>query len=135
MGYRKSVLYPRKQLDIGLSDLISCMWRCLVPGNPDALEKQLCDLFAPGQPVLVTYGVRAAFDLFLNAQAWPVGSEIILSALTIREMADIVRKHGLVPVPQDRAYRKREREQVAGQARGRRRCKGGSSRVGRVAES
>ena len=49
----------------------------------------------------MTFAVRAGFDLFLKAQAFPPGSEIIMSALTIREMADIARKHGLVPVPLD----------------------------------
>lgn len=51
--------------------------------------------------MLVTFAVRAGFDLFLKAQGFPPGSEIIMSALTIREMADIARKHGLVPVPLD----------------------------------
>ena len=51
--------------------------------------------------MFVTFAVRAGFDLFLKAQGWPAGSEILMSALTIREMADIARKHGLVPVPLD----------------------------------
>ncbi len=93
---RKLLLYPRKQLDIRWRDLAAGMLRCLVPWEAD-----LCRLFAPGQPVLVTFAVRAGFDLFLKAQAWPAGSEILMSALTIREMADIARKHGLVPVPLD----------------------------------
>jgi FAD/FMN-containing dehydrogenase len=101
MMRRKLLLYPRKQLDIRWRDLAAGMLRCLVPGNAERWEADLCRLFAPGQPVLVTFAVRAGFDLFLKAQAWPPGSEILMSALTIREMADIVRKHGLVPVPLD----------------------------------
>jgi len=77
------------------------MLRCVVPRDPGTSEKDTCEIFAPGRPVLVTYAVRAGFDLFLKAQAWPAGSEIVMTALTIREMADIARKHGLVPVPLD----------------------------------
>src|SRR5207245_9611596 len=101
MTRRKLLLYPRKQLDIRWRDLAAGMLRCLVPGNAEKCEAALRHLFAPGQPVLVTFAVRAAFDLFLKAQGWSPGSEILMSALTIREMADIARKHGLVPVPLD----------------------------------
>jgi dTDP-4-amino-4,6-dideoxygalactose transaminase len=51
--------------------------------------------------MIITYCVRAGFDLCLQALEFPEGSEIVMSALTIREMADIVRKNGLVPVPLD----------------------------------
>jgi len=97
----KLLLYPRKQLDIGWRDLAAGMLRCLFPAGAAQTKAQLFRLFAPGQPVLVTFAVRAGFDLFLKAQGWPAGSEILMSALTIREMADIARKHGLVPVPLD----------------------------------
>lgn len=101
MSRRKLLLYPRKQLDIRWRDLAAAAWRCLSPGDPAKSAAQLCRLFAPEYPVLPTFAVRAGFDLFLKAQAWPAGSEILMSALTIREMADIARKHGLVPVPLD----------------------------------
>jgi decaprenylphospho-beta-D-ribofuranose 2-oxidase len=101
MARRKLLLYPRKQLDIRWRDLAAAMLRCLFPGDAAESEAQICRKFAPDRPVLVTFAVRAGFDLFLKAQAWPAGSEILMSALTIREMADIVRKHGLVPVPLD----------------------------------
>jgi decaprenylphospho-beta-D-ribofuranose 2-oxidase len=98
---RKLLLYPRKQLDIRWRDLAAGMLRCLVPGNAEKWEADLCRLFAPGQPVLAAFAVRAGFDIFLKAQGWSPGSEILMSALTIREMADIARKYGLVPVPLD----------------------------------
>jgi FAD/FMN-containing dehydrogenase len=101
MSRKKLLLYPRKQLDIRWRDLAAGMLRCLLPGDPAKLEALLRRLFAPGRPVLVTFAVRAGFDLFLKAQNWPTGSEILMSALTIREMAEIARKHGLVPVPLD----------------------------------
>lgn len=98
---RTLLLYPRKQLDIRWRDLLAGAWHWLFPGDAAKTEAQLCQLFAPGRPVLVAFGVRAGFDLFLKAQAWPAGSEILMSALTIREMGEIARKHGLVPVPLD----------------------------------
>ena len=101
MSRPKLFLYPRKQLDIRWSDLAAGMLRCLFSGDTTKYETALSRLFAPGQPVLVTFAVRAGFDLFLKAQEFPPGSEILMSALTIREMADIVRKHGFVPVPLD----------------------------------
>jgi FAD/FMN-containing dehydrogenase len=101
MPRRKLLLYPRKQLDIRWRDLATGMLRCLFPRDSAKSEVDLCRLFAPGHPVLVTFAVRTGFDLFLKAQAFPPGSEIIMSALTIREMADIAHKHNLVPVPLD----------------------------------
>ena len=101
MTRHKLLLYPRKQLDIRWRDFAAATLRCLFPGAATKLEAQICSTFAPDRPVLVAFAVRAGFDLFLKAQAWPEGSEILMSALTIREMADIARKHGLVPVPLD----------------------------------
>ncbi|HVH72560.1 MAG TPA: DegT/DnrJ/EryC1/StrS family aminotransferase, partial [Candidatus Dormibacteraeota bacterium] len=101
MTRHKLLLYPRKQIDIRWRDLAVAMLRCLFPGIAAESEAQICRRFADGWPVLVTFAVRAGFDLFFKAQGWPEGSEILMSALTIREMADIARKHGLVPVPLD----------------------------------
>ena len=67
MSERRVILYPRKQLDIRWTDLAAGLLRCLLPGDPAQSEKDVCQLFAPGRPVLVTYAVRAGFDLFLKA--------------------------------------------------------------------
>jgi len=101
MARRKLLLYPRKQLDIRWRDLAAAALKCLFPGDAAESEAQICRLFAKDRPMLLTFAVRTGFDLFLKAQAWPAGSEILMSALTIREMADIARKHGMVPVPLD----------------------------------
>ena len=101
MAWNRLLLYPRKQLDIRWRDLAAAAVRCLLPSDLSGSEAQVCRTFAPDRPVLVTFAVRAGFDLFLKAQGWPEGSEILMSALTIREMADIARKHGLIPVPLD----------------------------------
>ena len=51
--------------------------------------------------VLVTLSVRSAFDMYLQARNYPKGSEIIMSAINIPDMVQIVKEHGLVPVPLD----------------------------------
>jgi len=61
------------------------------------VERQIC---ASGT-VMATHSVRSGFDLLLGALALPAGSEVLLSALTIPDMARLVRAHGLVPVPVD----------------------------------
>ena len=98
---RPLLLYPRKQLDIGWRHLAAGILYCLFSPNREAAERSLWKLFARGYRVHAAFTVRSCFDLCLQALAFPSGSEIIMSALTIREMADIARKHGLVPIPLD----------------------------------
>lgn len=45
--------------------------------------------------------VRTGFDLLLQHLALPRGSEILLSAITIRDMVSIIEYHGLIPVAID----------------------------------
>ena len=47
------------------------------------------------------FSVRSAFELLLDALALEAGSEVLLSAITHPDMARIVSRHGLVPVPVD----------------------------------
>ncbi len=98
---KKFALYPRKQLDIRWRDLAAGMWRCFFPRSLERSEAELRERFATGSPLHIAYTVRSSFDLILQALQLPAGSEIVMSALTIREMADIARRHGLVPVPLD----------------------------------
>jgi FAD/FMN-containing dehydrogenase len=101
MRRNRLFLYPRKQLDIGWGDLAAALLQCAAPVPAEESETLARQSFAPGELVHVAFTVRSSFDLCLQALAFPAGSEIVMSALTIREMADIARKHGLVPVPLD----------------------------------
>lgn len=94
-------MYPRKQLDIRWSDIARAVLYCIFPGDIRARESELEELFASPLPVLTTLTVRSGFDLCLQALSFPRGSEILMSALTIPEMADIARHNGLVPIPLD----------------------------------
>jgi decaprenylphospho-beta-D-ribofuranose 2-oxidase len=95
------LLYPRKQLDTGWTDLAAAILHCFLSGDARSRQTAVENSLAPGQAVLLTFSVRTGFDLLLQALQLPRGSEIIMSALTIREMADIASSHGLVPIPLD----------------------------------
>lgn len=101
MSRRRLLLYPRKQLDVRWRDLAAAALRCLFPRSLAKSEAAIRRAFAPGEPLHVAFAVRSSLDLCLQALQFPPRSEIIMSALTIREMADIARKHGLVPIPLD----------------------------------
>ena len=45
--------------------------------------------------------VRSGFDSWLKALQLPPGSEVLVSAITIRDMVRIIEAHNLVPVPVD----------------------------------
>src|SRR5260370_1693452 len=94
-------MYARKQLDIGWRDLVSAAFYCVFRRSIRAKEAGLESLFAPGYPVLSAFTVRTGFDLCLGALGLPAGSEILMSALTIKEMVNIAKHRGLVPVPLD----------------------------------
>src|SRR5262245_25718744 len=63
-------------------------------------ETDTCTL-PDGSKALITLSVRSAFDLYLRAIALPRGSEVIVSAITHPDIAEILRYHGLKPVPVD----------------------------------
>lgn len=97
-------MIPRKRLDIGWSDLLFGMIRCLAPGDRAAvrerIERSWSSAGAEGAS-LACLSVRSGFDALLAVLALPPGSEVLMSALTIRDMTRIVEEHGLVPVPVD----------------------------------
>lgn len=94
-------MYPRKQLDIGWSDLACAAFHCAFRRSIRAKEAELEGMFAPTYPVLAAFTVRTGFDLCLGALGLPAGSEILMTALTIPEMVNIAKHHGLVPIPLD----------------------------------
>ena len=76
--------------------------RALASGTGFAPRRQ--SLIVPdgvGAGALLTLTARSALDLFLRVRSWKPGSEIVLSALTVPDMAEIIEEHGLVPVSID----------------------------------
>jgi perosamine synthetase len=50
---------------------------------------------------IVCLSVRTAFDLYLRVKNFPLGSEILMSAINIPDMSVVVAAHGLIPIPVD----------------------------------
>ena len=97
-------MIPRKRLDIGWSDLLYGMRCCLGAGDParvrERIERAWSSEGTEGAG-LACLSVRSGFDALLAVLAFPPGSEVLMSALTIRDMTRIVEEHGLIPVPVD----------------------------------
>ena len=92
-------LYPRHYLDIDTRDLLLAASGAL---NSHKAEQEIRSLEADlGTPSMVTLSVRSAGDLILAALDLPRGSEVIMSAVTIPDMARIAEAHGLTIVPID----------------------------------
>ena len=94
-------MWARARLHIGWSDLASGLWSCLHTPPRSTLERRVESYWSPGEDTLACFSVRSGFDLFLQAQAYPPESEILFSALNVKGMIKIARRHGLVPVPVD----------------------------------
>jgi dTDP-4-amino-4,6-dideoxygalactose transaminase len=65
------------------------------------MERRVERLWSNEGDALICLSVRSGLDLLLTALALPHGAEVLVSAITIRDMARIVEQHGLVPVPVD----------------------------------
>src|SRR5882724_2456737 len=94
-------MFPRKQLDIRWRDLACAAFYCVFRRSIRAKETELERMLAPGYHVLSAFTVRTGFDLCLGALGLPAGSEILMTALTIPEMVNLAKLHGLVPIPLD----------------------------------
>jgi perosamine synthetase len=90
-------MWLRKRIDIEWTDLLwGAIW-CGWPGR----SIDLAAAWPDAEHALACTSVRSGFDLLLSAWQLPQGSHVLLSALTIPDMARIVRHHGLKPVPVD----------------------------------
>lgn len=95
-------MYVRLRFDIGWRDLAAAFAACLVPGSRARRQRRLEALASDGRDdVVACLSARSAFDLYLAALALPAGSEVIMTAVNVPDMARIVRSHGLVAVPVD----------------------------------
>jgi perosamine synthetase len=93
-------MWPRKQLDIDWADFAFGLRSVLRPTRCHDTDILPSD-WIPTDEGLVSLSVRTGWDLFLTALGLPPGSEIVMSSVTIPDMARIVQHHGLVPVPID----------------------------------
>jgi dTDP-4-amino-4,6-dideoxygalactose transaminase len=91
-------MIARKRLDIGWSDLAFAVAACAGLVRAPRTTRPLLTRRADS---LVCLSVRSGLDLLLTELAWPAGSEVLVSAITIPDIPRILREHGLVPVPVD----------------------------------
>jgi perosamine synthetase len=94
-------MWPRKQLDIDWADFAYGLRRTIFGAAARHGANILPAGWIPAGETLVSLSVRSGWDLLLSALRLPPGSEIIMSAVTIPDMARIVEHHCLVPVPVD----------------------------------
>ncbi len=92
-------MIPRGAAYIGWSDLVAAVVHCALPGNLRASQREVERLWAPN--TVASLSVRSGLDALLHVSAFPRGSEILVSAITIPHVVDILLEHGLVPVPVD----------------------------------
>ena len=94
-------MIPRGRIDIGWGDLAAAAVGGLTPGSRHAAAARVEELWSPGGDAFACLSVRSGLDLLLTALDYPPGSEVLVSAVTIRDMIRVVEGHGLVAVPVD----------------------------------
>src|SRR4029079_9325611 len=94
-------MWPRKQLDIGWSDLTFGLLQVVGARSRPTERDVVGDNWVPAEEAIVSLSVRSGLDLLLTALELPAGSEVIVSAVTIPDMTRNVEHHRLVPVPVD----------------------------------
>ena len=94
-------MIPRKRLDIGWGDLLFGMAQCLIGNDREAAYAACRESTTDPASAAFFLSVRSGFDAVLGALAFPPGSQILIHAITNPDMLEIVKAHGLVPVPVD----------------------------------
>lgn len=94
-------MIPRGTLDISWPDLLASLGYCLLPTNPARVQARVEARWSQNDDTLACLSVRSGFDLLLQVLSLPVGSEVLVSAVTIPDMVQIVTHHGLIPIPID----------------------------------
>ena len=97
-------MIPRKRIDIGWADLASGLLACVTPGAPGKMARAVARVESAWHTArgnLACLSVRSGFDALLGVLQLPAGSEVLVSAVTIRDMTRIIEAHGLGAVPVD----------------------------------
>ena len=94
-------MIPRKRLDIGWLDLASGLLACITPGDAARAAAKVESAWHTARGNLACLSVRSGFDALLGVWQLPAGSEVLVSALTIRDMTRLIETHGLAAVPVD----------------------------------
>jgi perosamine synthetase len=89
------------RMDLHAADLAAALAACLLPPDGGQTADRLRAFWPQGRRTLVALNVRSGLDLFLQAVALPVGSEVVASAVTHPDMIAILQNHGLKVLPAD----------------------------------
>lgn len=92
-------MWVRKRLDIDWHTLVFACRQAMSGGTSADAESRLQKFYEPQS--LACLSVRSAWDLFLQVLALPAGSEILMSAITVPDMAAVARHHQLRVTPVD----------------------------------
>ena len=93
--------HPTIHLDISFRDLNACFGSIFHPIDRQQCLNDIKSFWHIDKEILVTLSVRTSLDLLLQSLNLPPESEVLMSGINIREMAEIIRSHGLIPVPVD----------------------------------
>lgn len=93
--------HPTIQLDVSFADLHACFGAFFHTIDRQQCLNDIKSFWHTDKEILVTLSVRTSLDLLLQSLNLPPESEVLMSAINIREMAQIIRSHGLIPVPVD----------------------------------
>ncbi len=93
-------MWVRKEIEISPIDIIRGLGYCWMPASRARILADLERRFG-GQQLVTCLSVRSGFDQLLKSVDWPVGSEVLMSGLTIPDMPRIVRDHKYRPVGVD----------------------------------
>jgi dTDP-4-amino-4,6-dideoxygalactose transaminase len=94
-------MWSRKRFDIGWLDMLDGGLGCLACWDRAGAQQAVERLWSSEGDALACLSVRTGWDLLLSAADFPPGSEVLMSAVTIPDMAQIIEHHGLTPVPLD----------------------------------
>ena len=94
-------VYARHRLDLSPGDIFFGVGSCFLPWRRGRLESEVLGLCSIKDSGLVCHSVRSGWDLWLGAQDFRAGDEVLVSAVTHPDMVRIVRGHGLRAVPVD----------------------------------
>ena len=93
--------WARTQLHIKWRDLLYSGFAAAASGNRETLLQRVEGYWDDERHTLCTYSVRSGFDLLLQAIGVEPGDEVIYSAINVKGMVKVAKKHHMVFVPLD----------------------------------
>lgn len=94
-------MHPCKLFDIRMTEVLFGITRGFCSLGAKEQEWYAAKAWGGGSFNLPSLSVRSGFDALLTALNLEEGSEVLVSAITIKDMGRILADHGLIPVPVD----------------------------------